>query len=76
MAKVTIVKLTEQEIADRGIKSWPIWTKEVSQFDWYFDSREQCQILDGEVIVHTEEGDFSMSKTFNAEIALLKKQKV
>ena len=51
MAQVTITKLTEDEIKVRGIKEWPIWTKEVSRFDWSYDSTEQCLILEGDIVV-------------------------
>ncbi|MBI5219779.1 MAG: cupin domain-containing protein [Bacteroidia bacterium] len=58
MAKVKITKLTKEEIEKKGIPHWPVWTKEISRFDWYYDSAEHCQILEGEVVVHTDEGDF------------------
>ena len=58
MAKVIIEKLTAEEASKRNIFSWGIWTKEVSKFDWTYDSDEECLILEGEVIVHTDEGDF------------------
>lgn len=69
MAKVIIEKLTEAEIEKRKIKSWPIWTKEVSRFDWFYDSKEECLILEGEFVVHTDEGDYTVKPgdfvTFN-----------
>jgi uncharacterized cupin superfamily protein len=34
-----------------GVYDWPIWTKEISQFSWHYDSNETCYILEGEVIV-------------------------
>ena len=34
-----------------GVYDWPIWTKEISQFPWRYDSNETCYILEGEVIV-------------------------
>ena len=34
-----------------GVYDWPVWTKEVSQFPWHYDSNETCYILEGEVIV-------------------------
>ena len=58
---VIIKKLSDNEIADRKIKSWPIWTKEVSIFDWYYDSDEECLILEGEFTVRTDEGDFEIN---------------
>jgi len=60
MSKVIIEKLTEAEIAKRKIKSWPIWTKEVSRFDWFYDNEEECLILEGEFVVHTDEGDYNV----------------
>ena len=60
MSKVIIEKLTESEIEKRKIKSWSIWTKEISTFDWFYDSDEQCLILEGEFTVNTDEGDFKV----------------
>jgi len=60
MAKVILERLAEDEIAKRKIESWPIWEKEVSKFDWYYDSDEKCYILDGEVVVKTDEGDYTI----------------
>ena len=34
-----------------GVYDWPIWTKEISQFPWRYDTSETCYILEGEVIV-------------------------
>lgn len=59
MGMVTITQLSSDELKQRNVSSWPIWTKEISTFDWYYDSTEHCQILEGEVIVHTDDGDFS-----------------
>ncbi len=34
-----------------GACSWPIWEKEISEFQWYYDEQEICLILEGDVIV-------------------------
>jgi uncharacterized protein len=60
MSSVIIEKLSKEEQEKRGIPGWPIWTKEVSTFDWFYDTREQCQILEGEVVVETDEGNFTV----------------
>ena len=60
MAKVIIQKLSVSEIQQRKIKSWSIWNKEVSKFDWYYDSDEECLILEGEVDVQTDEGIYTL----------------
>ncbi|MBF0594134.1 MAG: cupin domain-containing protein [Candidatus Omnitrophica bacterium] len=51
--KVLVEKLPEQKIKELGIKSWPIWTKEISTFDWQYDEKEVCLFLDGDVTVKT-----------------------
>lgn len=56
MTKVIIEKLGTDEIEKRQIKSWPVWEKEVSRFDWTYDGDEECYIIEGEVDVETSEG--------------------
>jgi uncharacterized cupin superfamily protein len=55
--KIKVEKLTDEQIEKRGIISWPIWEKEVSRFDWYYDSIEECLLLEGRVVVETENGN-------------------
>lgn len=45
-----------------GARSWPIWTKEPSTFDWFYDEQEICYFLEGEVTVKTKEGEVSFGK--------------
>ena len=59
---VLIENLTPEEISKKGIKNWPIWEKEIAVFDWYYDSKEQCLFLEGEVVVNTPNGDFMIKK--------------
>jgi len=33
---------------------WPIWTCAPSSFEWNYDSRERCLILEGEAVVESE----------------------
>jgi uncharacterized protein len=40
-----------------GVREWPIWTKEVSDFPWTYDGEETCYFLAGEVTVTPEGGD-------------------
>ena len=58
MKKVIIEKLTPEEIEKRGIMSWPVWEKEVSRFDWEYSGDEECLILEGNVTIETDEGDY------------------
>jgi uncharacterized cupin superfamily protein len=54
--KIEIKKPTKDELETRDVYSWPIWEKEVSRFDWYYDSTEECLLLEGEVVVETKDG--------------------
>ena len=50
---------TEQELDKLNVKSWGIWTKEVSEFPWSYDDTETCYLLEGEVEVTGEDGEKS-----------------
>ena len=60
--KITVQKLTDDEIKDKGIRSWPIWEKEASMFDWFYGDTEECLLLEGRVIVETDEGSIEFRK--------------
>jgi uncharacterized protein len=54
--EIKVEKLNEAELKGKGVFSWPIWEKEVSRFDWHYDSIEECYILKGKVTVTPAEG--------------------
>jgi len=54
--KVTVEKINQEDLKKQGVFSWPIWQKEISDFDWYYDTTEQFYVLEGEVEVETEDG--------------------
>ena len=33
------------------VEDWPIWSKEVSKFEWEYDRSETCYIIEGEAII-------------------------
>ena len=45
------------------VDDWPIWTKEVSEFDWEYDRTETCYIVEGEAIVTPEGKEPTTIKT-------------
>jgi len=51
---IKITNLKDKEIKDRGIYSWPIWSCEISEFDWEYGDSESCYLLDGKVEVQSE----------------------
>jgi uncharacterized cupin superfamily protein len=55
--KIEIKKPKKEDIEKTEVTSWPIWEKEVSRFDWFYDSVEECYLLEGEVVVEKEDGE-------------------
>jgi uncharacterized cupin superfamily protein len=39
------------------VDDWPVWNKEVSEFDWEYDQSETCYIVEGSAIVTPENGE-------------------
>lgn len=62
MGEIKVEHLTEDELKKRGVFSWPVWQKEVSRFDWSYDSVEQCFFLEGCVTVRTPKGAVEIRK--------------
>ena len=52
--QITVKKLTKEELEKKDVFSWPVWRKEVSNFDWHYDSVEECYLLEGSVVIETE----------------------
>ena len=53
--KIEIKKPKKENVEKEGVFSWPIWEKEVSRFDWHYDETEECYLLEGKVVVETED---------------------
>jgi len=51
MSRIKVTKPTEEELEKTGVKGWPIWTCEVSRFDWHYDEQEICYLLAGKATV-------------------------
>ena len=47
--EITVRKPTEKKVAE--MKSNPVRGCDVSEFDWYYDSKETCLIIEGDVTV-------------------------
>jgi uncharacterized cupin superfamily protein len=59
--KMSTIKIernpSNERLKEAGVKSWPIWTKEVSEFPWTYDSPETCYFLEGDVVVTPDDGE-------------------
>jgi uncharacterized cupin superfamily protein len=47
----------EEKLKKLNVFNWPIWTKEISEFPWSYDTSETCYFLEGEVVVTPEGGE-------------------
>jgi len=54
MEKVIFEKLSKQEFNERGISGGPIWSKEISRFEYTYAATEECYIIEGEFAVETD----------------------
>ncbi len=58
MSKISVThNPSPQTLEQLGVKSWPVWTKEASEFPWFYDEKETCYFLEGEVTVTPEGGE-------------------
>ncbi|MBK9292119.1 MAG: cupin domain-containing protein [Bacteroidetes bacterium] len=54
---ITVEEPTAEKLNAMGVHSWPVWTKEESDFPWFYDETEVCYILEGHIIVTPEGGE-------------------
>ena len=47
---------SEEKLSELGVREWPVWTKEASEFPWSYDEKETCYILEGDVEVTPDGG--------------------
>lgn len=58
MCTISITHNPSAETLEKlGVKNWPIWTREASEFPWFYDEKETCYFLEGEVTVTPEGGE-------------------
>ena len=54
MANITVTQPSEDDLKELGVSSWPIWTCEASKFNWHYDQKETCYLLEGKVTATAE----------------------
>ena len=58
MNKIKIEKdISNDRIEELGLKNWPTWEKEASEFPWKYQEQETCYIIEGHAEVVSENGD-------------------
>ena len=58
--EVSITKPSKEQIEISS--KWPIWEKEISEFDYFYDKEERCLILEGEVDILANNKKWSFTK--------------
>lgn len=54
---ITVEKAPSRDrLAALNVFTWPIWTKEASNFPWTYDATETCYFIEGEVVVTPDGG--------------------
>jgi hypothetical protein len=48
---ITVEKPGHKRLEELGVFDWDIWTCEPSEFEWHYDQREVCYLLEGKVTV-------------------------
>jgi uncharacterized cupin superfamily protein len=57
MKQIQVIhKPTKEQLERQGVTTWPIWTKEASEFPWTYDEQETCYFLEGDVVVTPKGG--------------------
>jgi len=54
---ILVKKPTEAE--KRAMRCQPVWSCGVSEFDWFYDDKETCLLIEGEVTVVYDGGSIS-----------------
>jgi len=49
--KIEVRKPKPGELDQMGVMSWPTWGCDASEFDWSYDDKETCYLLEGQVTV-------------------------
>ncbi len=51
MDPIQVSRPDEDTLQQLGVRQWAVWEKEASTFDWTYDEREVCFLLEGQVRV-------------------------
>ena len=51
---ISIHRPSDEEVDLKEVRSWPVWTCEISEFDWEYSEQESCLLLEGEVEVASD----------------------
>jgi uncharacterized protein len=50
-------QVDRSRLVELGVFDWSIWTKDISEFPWTYDTKEICYLLAGEAIITPDGGN-------------------
>ncbi|MGE5557604.1 MAG: cupin domain-containing protein [Bacillota bacterium] len=59
---ITVEKPTGEQLEKMNVSVWGMWECEPSTFDWHYDDKETCYLLEGRVTVKTADQEVSFGK--------------
>ena len=62
MSEIKKEKPSKEKLESLNIENWSPWECDPSVFDWEYDDKETCYILEGKVIVKTPNGEVEINK--------------
>lgn len=60
--KILVEKPTQKQLDELGVTLWDTWECEPSTFDWHYDEKERCYLLQGRVTVKYGSEEVSFEK--------------
>ncbi len=60
--EIIVEKPTDEKLKQLDVSSWGIWECEPSTFEWHYDDRETCYLLEGKVTVKTKDQEINLEK--------------
>lgn len=55
MKQIVVTHPSQDALSELGVYNWPVWECEVSRFDWEYDQKETCYLVEGDVEVTTDD---------------------
>jgi len=59
---ITIERFSKDKLDSLDVFDWPTWQKHVCEFDWEYDSDEQCYIIEGIAEIDIPKGKMTIKK--------------
>lgn len=56
MGRIKIEKPSKEKLDSLGVNKWSPWECQPSTFNWEYDTDESAYVLEGKVLVKTEDG--------------------